>query len=91
MNKEELIRTVARKSGVTVYDTTTILNTLIYVIQDTVADGEELRIEGFGKFYSYERGARNGRNPHTGEHIVVPPITVPKFTASSKFGKFGDK
>jgi DNA-binding protein HU-beta len=42
---------------------------------------------GFGKFHVAERGAREGRNPSTGEKIQIAASRVPRFTAGSSLKK----
>ena len=49
------------------------------VIADALADGEDVRILGFGTFGTRERPARTARNPRTGETIPVAASTVPVF------------
>ncbi|HHW25978.1 MAG TPA: HU family DNA-binding protein [Firmicutes bacterium] len=79
MNKTELIAKVAEQAGMTKKDTEKIVNTLIDVVQDTLAKGEPVAILGFGTFLSRERPARDGRNPRTGEAIQIPAARVPVF------------
>lgn len=50
-------------------------------IGDKVADGEKVKIVGFGEFESKERSARKGRNPQDGSEIMIAATTVPKFKA----------
>lgn len=52
-----------------------------------IAGGDEVRLTGFGKFSSSDRGARQGRNPQTGEAIQIPAKRVPKFVAGGDLKK----
>ena len=54
-----------------------ILNT----IEETLKAGDELNIIGWGKFEVVEKAERVGRNPKTGEEIVIPAKKTVKFKA----------
>ena len=54
-----------------------ILNT----IEETLTAGDELNIIGWGKFEVVEKAERVGRNPKTGEEIVIPAKKTVKFKA----------
>ena len=87
MNKGELIDAIAIKaSGITtkkVIDT--ILSAAIDSIIDSVADGDHVTLIGFGSFNSRQRAEREGRNPRTGEKMIIPHATVPTFSAGKLF------
>jgi len=79
MNKTELIAKVAEKSGFTKKDTETVVEAVLDVIQEALANGEAVQLVGFGTFEVRERAARIGRNPQTGEKITIPAGKVPAF------------
>jgi len=47
-------------------------------------DGEDVLISGFGKFCVHEKNRRRGRNPQSGEAIMLPPRKVVTFKCSGK-------
>ena len=49
--------------------------------------GREVSFTGFGKFHVAQRGAREGRNPRTGETMTIAASRVPRFTAGSGLKK----
>jgi nucleoid DNA-binding protein len=51
------------------------------VVTETLKDGKEVRITGFGKFSVRERKAREGRNPQTGQKMKIVASRVPSFSA----------
>jgi nucleoid DNA-binding protein len=53
------------------------------ILATSLANGDEVRIHGFGTFKTQERAARVGRNPRTGEAVKVPARRVARFTAGS--------
>ena len=75
MNKEELVKEVAKKAKVSQKAAADVLSATIDTVQKTVAKGKEAR----------KRKARTGRNPQTGAAIKIAAKTVPTFSAGKKF------
>ena len=65
-----------------------LLENLLEIIKRTLVSGEDVMISGFGKFNMKEKKARRGRNPATGENIMLDARRVVTFTCS---GKLRDK
>ena len=61
-----------------------VIETLFEIIKQTLEQGEEILISGFGKFCVNEKHQRRGRNPQTAEPILLPPRSVVTFKCSSK-------
>lgn len=87
MNKAELTAEVAGKTGMTQSQAGEALEATLQAIEGALARGGEVNITGFGKFSVAHRGARQGRNPATGETIQIGPSKSPKFSAGAKFKK----
>ncbi len=85
MNKGELIQVIADKTGQTKVATEKTLNTLLETVVDTVAQGQEVALVGFGSFKLAHRSARQGRNPATGEAINIEAADTPKFVPGAAF------
>lgn len=81
MNKSELIAAMAEKSGLTQADAGKALNAFCEAVGETLANGGDVQITGFGGFGISERAARTGRNPQTGETIQIAASKAPKFKA----------
>jgi len=58
---------------------------LFATISATLANEEKIQIAGFGTFEVRERGERTGRNPQTGEQIVIPATKAPAFKPGKEF------
>ena len=71
MNKMELVSAIAEKSDLSKRDAEAALNAL--------KKGEKIQLVGFGTFEVSERAERTGRNPQTGEEMVIPASKMPKF------------
>jgi len=85
MNKEELVKEIAKKAKVPQKQASEILSATLEVIEKTVAKGKKITLVGFGTFEARKRAARVGRNPQTGKEIKIPAKTVPTFSAGKKF------
>jgi len=84
MTKAELIGNMAAQAGITKITAEKALNSLISALGDALGEGDKITLVGFGTFEVAERSQREGRNPRTGESIVIPPSKVVKFKAGSK-------
>ena len=76
MNKDELLKEVAKKAGVpqkTAYD---VVNSILDIVEKTVSKGKKVTLIGFGTFEARKRGARIGRNPQTGKELILHPVEV---------------
>ena len=85
MNKEELVKEVAKKAKVSQKAAADVLTATIDTVQKTVAKGKKVTLVGFGTFEARKRKARTGRNPQTGAAIKIAAKTVPAFSAGKKF------
>lgn len=85
MNKEELVKKVAKKTKNTQKDVNYILSTILEVIQKTAAKKKRVTLSGFGTFYHSNLKAQIRRNPRTGAEVRVPAKVVPVFIAHKKF------
>jgi len=84
MNKSELIDELATKSEVSKKQAAVMLEALISTVTETLSDGDQVVLPGFGTFSIGLRAARKGRNPKTGETVPVSARRVVTFRASQK-------
>lgn len=85
MNKSELIKHIASQAGLTQAQATAALQAVETGVIDTLANGGEVTLVGFGTFKVTDRAARIGRNPKTGEEIPIAATKVPTFKAGKAF------
>jgi DNA-binding protein HU-beta len=85
--KAEFVDKVASKSGLSKKDAGAAVDAVISSIEDSLSAGDEVSFTGFGKFHVANRGAREGRNPRTGETMTIAASRVPRFTAGSGLKK----
>ena len=79
MNKSELINAVAEKTALSKKDSEAAVSAALDAITAALAEGDEVRLVGFGTFEVKKREARIGRNPKTKEEIQIPATKVPAF------------
>lgn len=85
MNKGELVDSVAEKSGVTKKQADLVISAVVESIMEAVSTGDKVTLVGFGSFESRDRKEREGRNPKTGEKMLIPATKVPAFSAGKLF------
>ncbi len=82
ITKKDLADRAAEAAGITKKQAADVVNSVFATIAETLTDGGEVSVSGFGKFEVSERSARQGINPATGEKIEIAASKAPKFKAS---------
>jgi len=77
--KEHLISAVAEANGYHRNQAVELVETLLELIKSKLVSGEDVLISGFGKFCVREKRERRGRNPATGESMMLAPRRVVTF------------
>ena len=88
LTKDHLIDAIAKENGFQKKRTIEIIETLLELIKSSLASGEDVLISGFGKFCVKEKRERRGRNPATGEDMMLAARRVVTFKCS---GQLRDK
>ena len=81
MTKTELVRNVAQIAHITGIEASLAVNAVLDTIEDTLKDGKNVALPGFGTFSVKDRAERKGRNPQTGEEITISAGKVVRFKA----------
>ena len=84
LTKVHLVESIAEQNGFTKKQSTETVETILELIKSTLAAGEDVLISGFGKFCVKEKRERKGRNPSTGEDMMLRPRSVVTFRCSGK-------
>ncbi len=79
MNKTDLIDQIAQQADISKAAAGRALDALVHSIQQSLKQGSDVTLVGFGTFLVATRAARNGRNPRTGAAIEIGATKVPKF------------
>lgn len=85
MNRRELVAQLAEKTDFSQKDVDRVLRSFCEIIVDTLKKGENIRLIGFGTFTTKRNTARTGKNPRTGEEIIIPASVTPMFKAGKGF------
>jgi DNA-binding protein HU-beta len=85
MNKTELVDAIAAKANVLKVEAERMLNAFIDIVPEVLSSGNEVMLVGFGTFTVSERAGRTGRNPRTGEALMIPAARLPKFKPGKAF------
>lgn len=80
--KEHLVRSTYDNVGLSKSKSSETVETLFDIIRNTLASGEDVLISGFGKFCVKDKRERRGRNPATGEDMVLGARRVVTFRCS---------
>jgi len=84
MKKKELANVMAENMDLTKKDAGLFVENFIDVMIDTLAEGEDVELYGFGKFKLSTRKAYTARNPQTGDPIEVPEKQVVTFKVAKR-------
>lgn len=87
MNKGELVDAIATRTNAIASKKVieAVLSATINTVIETVADGDRVTLVGFGTFEARQRKERQGFNLSTGDKMIIPPTTVPAFSAGKSF------
>jgi len=77
MNKSELIDAIADELDMSKSQATSVLNTILDTMTETLVRGESIELRGFGSFAIRQYGSYEGWNPKTGEKVQVKPKKLP--------------
>ena len=88
LTKDDLVSAVTEANGYTRNLSVELIETLLELIKSKLVSGEDVLISGFGKFCVKEKRQRRGRNPPTGEDMMLEDRKVVTFKCS---GKLRDK
>ena len=87
MTKADIARIVyERHGGISNREAARLVEIIFETIKSRLGDGEKVQITGFGTFVIREKRERRGRNPQTGEEMVIKPRRSVVFRPSKLFG-----
>ena len=82
LTKAHIAKTIHNHCGFTNDRSAQLVDSLLEILKKTLENGEDVLISGFGKFCVKEKRKRRGRNPHTGEDLMLAPRKVIVFICS---------
>lgn len=84
LTKDILVETLSEKVGFAVNEAKKILETLLEEVKMSLERGESVKISNFGKWEVREKKPRRGRNPSTGDSLMISARRVVTFHPSEK-------
>ena len=84
LTKAEIAEQVHKQLGRNKKESARMVQALFEIIKDCLEDGKDVMISGFGKFSIRDRGERSGRNPLTGDTIMLSAKKIVTFKCSGK-------
>jgi integration host factor subunit alpha len=84
LTKIQIAESVQNQTGFPKNKSSEIVETLLKIIKNTLVSGEDVLVSGFGKFSVKEKNERKGRNPATGEDMMLAQRKVVTFKCSGQ-------
>ena len=84
LTKIQLVESIRNQTSLPRNRSLQIVETLLEIIKSTLESGEDVLISGFGKFCVKQKAERKGRNPATGDTMMLKPRKVVTFNCSGK-------
>ena len=85
MRKADLVNQISEKTGIPKVDVLVTLETMFKEVKDTLAQGENIYIRGFGSFITKKRAAKIGRNIKKNVAVHIPEHYIPAFKPAKEF------
>ena len=82
LTKAQIVKSIQNQTGFPKNRSLEIVENLLEIIKTTLASGEDVLISSFGKFCVNQKKERKGRNPATGEAMMLAPRKVASFKCS---------
>ena len=87
LTKADIIDSIRNDLGYPRKRSTEIMETFLEILKRSMENGDDILISGFGKFCVNDKGARRGRNPATGNDMMLPKRRVVTFKCSQVLRK----
>ena len=84
LTKAHMAKSLFNELGLNKKEALELVDSFFEELEASLADGEQIRLGGFGNFYLRDKNARPGRNPKTGEKVPIPARRVVTFRAGQK-------
>ncbi len=85
MTKAEIITEIATKTGVDKIEVQAVVESFMETVKDTMVNGENVYLRGFGSFIIKERAEKTGRNISKNTTIIIPAHNIPAFKPAKTF------
>ncbi|MBN8608184.1 MAG: integration host factor subunit alpha [Caulobacterales bacterium] len=91
ITRADLVEALARRANMQRADANRLLTRMLEMMQDSLVEGETVKLSRFGNFNVRAKRQRVGRNPKTGEEVPITPRRVVTFRPSQMLREFVEK
>jgi integration host factor subunit alpha len=91
VTRADLVEALAKRANMQRADANRLLTRMLEMMQDSLVDGETVKLSRFGNFNVRAKRQRVGRNPKTGEEVPITPRRVVTFRPSQMLREFVEK
>lgn len=84
LTKAEIVENLCNSLGLSKRKSKELVEYVFEEISQTLENGEKVKLSGFGNFLLRDKGERPGRNPKTGEEVMIAPRRVVTFRAGDR-------
>lgn len=91
VTRADLVEALAKRANMQRADANRLLTRMLEMMQDSLVDGETVKLSRFGNFNVRAKRQRIGRNPKTGEEVPITPRRVVTFRPSQMMREFVEK
>jgi integration host factor subunit alpha len=84
LTKADIISAIQTENGYSLQKSAETVETILETIKSTLESGEDVLVSGFGKFCVKDKRERRGRNPATGDDLMLPARKVVLFKCSGR-------
>lgn len=85
MTKAEIVARISKKTGIEKVAVQATVEELMNTIKETMSEGNQVYLRGFGTFEIKHRAAKTGRNITKNTAVEIPAHNIPKFKPSKEF------
>jgi len=87
LTKAGLVNEIHNQLGLNKRESREFVDLFFDLIRGALRDGKQVKLSGFGNFYTLRKSQRPGRNPHTGEEVTIDARCVASFRQGQKLKK----
>ncbi len=85
MTKADLVQQIAERTGIDREAVLNVVESFMIEVKNTLLNGEEVTLRGFGGFFLKHRAAKTARNIRMNTTIIVPEHFIPAFKPAKEF------
>ncbi len=87
MTKADIVEIITLSTGISKTETEAVVNGFLDTVIESLKEGKNIELRGFGSFKVVKRAQRVARNPKTNQEVIVPEQYVPVLKMSKDFKK----